>query len=980
MAQIILNINGASGLANKYAGDADIITSQPNLRIDVKDGEIASGYFNPYLRTGYLAPITTNTTTITTDTTLTTALNFVEYDIVNDNVYWANSGRLIYKGDSSSDTSLTQLIQLPTGAEITDLEIYELDSQPALYYLYNYPADTDIKAKAIFLGTTILAPNNGARLYDSAITKNGSALTSIGITVDGYDKMSQPFNTSSFSNAGSSTITVDGARMLLRMPFAGTSQIWTLKVGIWTATLSTLTDGTQHYTPVTEVVSTTVSPSTLPTVDFKDTYVSFTPTTLSNATVYCLVLEATVTADIGTNEGVDWLSGATTGSTNFSALTYQGSSWVRPTITVDNIFDFAILAKTSSTILNQTNRTYVDNMLPMYQKFATGNYSTTSSNTTSIVVADNPNNIVIVAVTIKSGTDLLTGVTIGGSAMTAGSNQNGNTGTRTYTYYKKSVAAGTQSIVASFSSAVESILDGISVINIDTTQTITNTAVYKNTVGDPAELYTTTPYGGAVSVQAIIFTNTSSINYGRIYNDTFPGGGSVVHDAEHSVAITPYGAIPQRINWFKPIETVKTISSWNIGSMRYNGVLDQNGYTMATYILNGIYSSNTTSSWPLLGSRSGSAFMRKADNGFAYIFSDTSVHKFDGGITGGGTGVLTKDVLKFPSYFQIVDALDYRSDMYIAVHHYPVSGSTPTNKTFKGMSSIVIWNKSSTQISKTDVIEVPGAREIRKIYLSSEGILKLITISDTGLVELRQFEYNGVRGTIFGVKKELGIGAFPLRPDSFTIAGDKAIWLGNDGVVYTEKTNFITQLFEAKAPGTTTATMLTNISGGAVFYGSNDETSSSGFRSNKQTLSFSYLDSSTSYTKKIYPFDTKDGANATQTPHIGNVFSGVQYIPITSVVRNIRVYNNPITGSGSATVATVKIYFNQSTTVGMTKTITKAEAKRGYVDFKINKPYINAIQLKVEWDTSITLDSDVYLPSVAIITSDEAKTQSPDNG
>ena len=65
---------------------------------------------------------------------------------------------------------------------------------------------------------------------------------------------------------------------------------------------------------------------------------------------------------------------------------------------------------------------------------------------------------------------------------------------------------------------------------------------------------------------------------------------------------------------------------------------------------------------------------------------------------------------------------------------------------------------------------------------------------------------------------------------------------------------------------------------------------------------------------------------------------------------------------------------------GITKSITLDEARRGYVDLNINKPYIHAIQLEVEWATGISLGADTYLPSIAIITHENTSTKSPDNG
>lgn len=377
------------------------------------------------------------------------------------------------------------------------------------------------------------------------------------------------------------------------------------------------------------------------------------------------------------------------------------------------------------------------------------------------------------------------------------------------------------------------------------------------------------------------------------------------------------------------------------------------------------------------------AFMRTADNGFAYVFASNAVHKIDGSFTGGVRGTLTKNVLLFPEGFRVTDALDYRSNLYLAVHQYSVNVQTTSLNNYTGRCGIYVWNRISTQLSSADYIELPGVREIKKIYASPDGLVKLITISDNGTTELREFGYNDSGGVVFPVKKRLGIGAFPQVPDGLSSAGDKVTWVANDGNIYIEKGNAVTKLFVMKAAGTGTAGLMSNVTTGALLYGSGVETATSAFRTNKQGISFSYLDSATPYIKKIYPFDLTTGADAAQTPSQGDVYTGVKLIPIGSNVRGIRVYNAPITGSGTDVIATVKLYFNQSTTAtlpsGMTKSITKDEAKRGYVDFKINSHNIHAVQVEVEWSTSVTLGADTYLPSMAIVTYDETTSKSPDS-
>lgn len=430
-------------------------------------------------------------------------------------------------------------------------------------------------------------------------------------------------------------------------------------------------------------------------------------------------------------------------------------------------------------------------------------------------------------------------------------------------------------------------------------------------------------------------------------------------------------------------DTTNTFGSDILAVRAETGYGLQVGYTTLPASLFG----GTSSSW-LASAATGAflqdltsnyAFMRNADNGFSYIFADNHVHKIDGTVTGGENGTVTKDVLLFPEFFTITDAVDYRSRMYIVIHQYPVNVAETSLNTYTGKSGIYVWNRISTQLSNADFIELPGVREIKKIFASPDGELRLITISDSGLTELRQFGYNDSGGVVFPAVKTLGVGGYPQFPDGLTTAGDKVVWMGNDGKMYCNKGLAITQLYQAKAPGTTTATLESNITTGAIFYGSGDETGSTGYRSNKQAITYSYLDGSTHVIEKIYPFDLKTGANGSQTPHQGDVYTGVQYIPITSVLRKVRIYNAPITGTGAGVIATVKLYFNQSSTAGMTKSISKDEAKRGYVDFAINKPYIHAIQIEVEWATSEPIGEDMYLPSVAIISHDTTETSSPDS-
>jgi hypothetical protein len=982
--ELIIDLSGQGGLLDGFAGDKDVITERPERIIHRDKPGMAGGLFNAYRRIGYMSPVVTTTTTVTVPDTLTKSLSVVEYDSINDDIYWSGNTNKIYKQTSLTDISLAEDVALDSGAEINDISVYEIDGTPALVYTYDYPANTTDKKNSVFLGYKSLVSTNIPLVYEYNTIVSGDANMSFQINNGMALKLAQPLEVGLFENSELETIKISDLFLKLRKSTAGQTQTWSMKLSVYSAILSSTADGNSHYVPDTLLGTSIVAASILED-NFRDVQFTLSSELTLTTSHIILVLEPETPGDMTGNEGVEWLSGNTATTSTTNGLYYNGG-WYQLTYSNLNSFACSVGLSKSDNILSKEEFSYTTDL---YQPEVTSdNYPDGSGNLSRTITVDTlANNLVVVVLTIKTSTDELTGITIGGQAMTLLNNTSPVAGSRTYTYYKFGAPTGSVTI-ATTGITVANQLVVIQMYGVKSNSITIDSSGVQASSGSPGYFASQALYARRVRVQ-IASTNwetASGPDYNRIEQRTKAPGASS-YSSTHRPGDT---GRPLLVEVYNATDSMRGTSLGWCGYIHYdNG--NNDGYIDGdfSYLIFTVEpydsESNEERYWEFSGERSGKAFLRTATNGFCYLFTDRAVHKLDGNATGGGIGLLTPNIITLPNYHTISDAVDYRSRFYIATNAHKIDrNSNPILSTYSGKAGIYVWGRLSSKLGDDDFIELPGVRECRKIYASPDGQLRLITISDDGTTELRQFGYNDSGGVVFPVIKKLGVGAFPKSADGLKVAGDKTIWLGNDGRVYCDMNGDVSIIHEVKTYGTTSSGLINNISGGALFYGSDDETSDSGLRSNKQAITFSYLDGSTHNIKKIYPFDITNGSNTAQAQHRGDVYTAVQLIPITSVVRNLRIYNLPISSTGTEAVATVKVYFNQGTTAthpnGITKTITKNEAKRGYVDFKINNQNIHAIQIEIEWETSINLGDDTYLPSVAIVSYDTTATQSPDNG
>ena len=147
MSTLQIDLSGRKGLAPKFGGDSDRTVATPELRILGADGQMADGIYNPLIRYGYLSPANNTFTNVTVGGSAPSVkITSSQYDIENNDFYFGEEGRNIWKGDTLDDIVLTSVLDLgATGTpRIFDLELYELNGVKKLYFLYETGGNMEI--------------------------------------------------------------------------------------------------------------------------------------------------------------------------------------------------------------------------------------------------------------------------------------------------------------------------------------------------------------------------------------------------------------------------------------------------------------------------------------------------------------------------------------------------------------------------------------------------------------------------------------------------------------------------------------------------------------------------------------------------------------------------------------------------------------------------------------------------------------------
>jgi len=373
-----------------------------------------------------------------------------------------------------------------------------------------------------------------------------------------------------------------------------------------------------------------------------------------------------------------------------------------------------------------------------------------------------------------------------------------------------------------------------------------------------------------------------------------------------------------------------------------------------------------------------------ADNNFLYVLDGNSVHSIDGSELGGTNATIRQNVLLFLGDIntnvvtRLIDGTDIKGKIWIGLHVHPnfsTRDSSVNALTIPQFIGVYLWDRQSTVAGMQDFIRIDGAKEFKSIHsLHNEPVC--FTVSTEGYTQLRKFN-----GYTFQVVKTLGKNSFPNYRKHSVYEDEESIkWLGNDGKVYVYgkfEGNDSDELYII-GDMTSHVTNGQTYSQSGVFTAANaTETVTTGNEVAPLAFYLSFSDTAGNHLKKWYPYSYNTVASVEQKPHQGNVYSKVYYLPYLSDLKNLIVYCAPGATSSSTQVATLKLYFNQSTTAGMEKNITKADVAKGYISIDINKSFVNAIQVEVEWTAAETLSTDTFLPSIGILDFEQTKAHSP---
>lgn len=435
------------------------------------------------------------------------------------------------------------------------------------------------------------------------------------------------------------------------------------------------------------------------------------------------------------------------------------------------------------------------------------------------------------------------------------------------------------------------------------------------------------------------------------------------------------------------VGTVWDLEIYQINSVRKLFIASESGssslisiYDTFSTAIDNVWSTTTASG---ATSPASTPYIRlvKSDNGFMYWFNGNTVYKIDGTSSGGTNGTISL-ALTFPTNQYLYDGLSARGKLFIAIN--PDTSTNIRNNivtTHKASTEcgIYVWDRSSAITALSDFYPLQGCSQIRKIYVAPNNEIRVIAVGTNRDVIMFKFT-----GTEFEKIHDLPPTSYPNQPKGLVNGNGVTYWFGQDGILYANyfpigEKDYITKLLNCNNIATELdGTMEREVqrAGAICLSGTYDNASAtaSGFKLDYESILISWRDYGVGLTGtaadrviRYLPHSNTVFLSVTPKAAQGDVYTGVKMLPSLSNLKHINIYCAPTLGTSTDVIATLKFYANQSTTPFKTHQVTQAQASRGYVAVELNKPWVNAIQMEIEWNTTQALGTNDFCPSVAIL-------------
>ena len=348
------------------------------------------------------------------------------------------------------------------------------------------------------------------------------------------------------------------------------------------------------------------------------------------------------------------------------------------------------------------------------------------------------------------------------------------------------------------------------------------------------------------------------------------------------------------------------------------------------------------------------SFLFLAENALVYWFAGNKVHTIDGGATGGRVGRANQEVLSFPDYLTVVDVAETRSSMYLGINDVTTTSDGRYNPARE--IGVFIWNKRSQVFGGTEFYRAVGAKQIKKVFLSSNGDVKIITIGNSGQCEIR-----ALSGQQFAVIHTFEQDGFPVGRNSVSQLNGLTTWTGKNGIKYAYGNVEVGEAEQLYKIGDESGEYGANPIQGAMFVG-NENTAQL-----QSAMLTAWKDDAGNKVQKWYPHGEGIINTVAQKALVGNAYSKVYEFPIPISVQWGHLYFLPIAGGDTTAVATVKVYYNKSATAGATFNLTSKDLAKGYFYMLLGEKNVFAIQVEVEWNNTQTLGSFDFQPKNLIV-------------